>query len=1200
MRPLDSSSRTSLLLLIAFVVLDVGIAVTGYHLHDRQVAAAETDAQNQLLAVADMKASLLSAWREERLADARGIMANSMILPSIQRVLSRQDRGDQLQAWMATMLQGFGYSAAVLVDRSGNRLIGVGGNFGSAEHLRDSARSAIERGEAVLSDFHTDTGLKEIHLSLSIPIASKGNTPIGAMLLRIDTGAAPFDSLERWPAASKSGEISLVRREGESALYLTQLRHRPGKVMSVQTPLTGTSDPAVSAALGMEGLFRGRDYRRTPVLSAIRRVPGSDWYVVAKIDEDEVHAPVHQRTLFLAIAVASLILAVGCSVALVWRHQRARFYKERYQAEMERKALLGHYGYLTKFANDVIVLADDTGRIVEANDRACDTYGYSREELTSMNVRDLRHPEAAVAFDRELAAVTEDGRIFRCVDMRRDGSRFPVEMSIRAIEVEGRKFHQEIARDITDRDAMEERLREANQALNAIIGASPVAIVTLDPDGIVKTWNHAAQRVFGWTAEEAIGQHAPFIPGDKEEESLAIRQMSLSGLNCEGLQLQLMRKKGTPVAVRLFTAPLRDPEGNPNGILEMLTDETERVEAEESLRASEARYRQVVEGAPLGIFVQIGGLFRYANPSAMKMLGADRIEQLLDQPILDFIHPDSKEAVAQRMTQINVKRSPNPLAFFKYLKVDGASFEGTASAVPFVHEGQEGALVFFTDISDRIRAEEERRHIEEQLRHAQKMESVGRLAGGVAHDFNNHLTVINGYCELLINDPGLPEGVREQIGEILDSGRRAESVTQQLLAFSRKQVIEPRPLDLNHLIEETQRMLRRLIGEDIELVLNLTAGLGYVMADPGQMNQVFMNLAVNAQDAMPEGGRLLIQTSRAGTGAGRGSSGGGMNALITISDTGIGMEPEIRDRVFEPFFTTKEDGAGTGLGLATVYGIVKQIGGSIQVDSEPGAGATFKILLPLTDAIPSESDGYGSTAAGSRDAGGTETVLVAEDQFQVRKLVSEILSGHGYFVLEAASGPEALAVCEAHAGPIDLLLTDVIMPGMTGRELAECILVKRPHTKVLYMSGYSADVISRRGMLKPGVAYLPKPFTPGRLTAKVRQVLSGPARRPSILLAVEDGTVRASLRDALEQSGFEIFEAADGPSAIHIVKAIQLEAVVTGSVELIRDIRTAGSGIKIVALTADSETAAAADATLPATADPAALVQALQTFMTGK
>jgi signal transduction histidine kinase len=385
-----------------------------------------------------------------------------------------------------------------------------------------------------------------------------------------------------------------------------------------------------------------------------------------------------------------------------------------------------------------------------------------------------------------------------------------------------------------------------------------------------------------------------------------------------------------------------------------------------------------------------------------------------------------------------------------------------------------------------------RKQLEDQLRQAQKMESVGRLAGGIAHDFNNLLTIIAGYSQLGLELVSPKDPVAGHLGEIKRAADRAAELTRQLLAFSRRQVLSFQVINLNAIVTGMDRMLRRLIGEDVELETRLAPGLGRVKADPGQIEQVIMNLAINARDAMPWGGKLTLETRNVELdekyAASHASVKPGPYVLLAVSDSGAGMDKEVLEHIFEPFFTTKEQGKGTGLGLAMVYGTIKQCGGFIWVYSEKGKGATFKIYLPL---VEEGEEGEATQAVEERPLTGTETILLVEDETGVRGLAEQVLADYGYRVLAASRGEEALRLAAQSDGPLHLLLTDVVMPGMSGRELAERLHPSKPGLKVLYMSGYTDEAIVRHGVLEEGVEFLQKPFTPQALARKVRQVLDG-------------------------------------------------------------------------------------------------------------
>jgi PAS domain S-box-containing protein len=522
----------------------------------------------------------------------------------------------------------------------------------------------------------------------------------------------------------------------------------------------------------------------------------------------------------------------------------------------------------------------------------------------------------------------------------------------------------------------------------------------------------------------------------------------------------------------------------------------ERRRSLEALADSEARFRRLAENAQDLIYrirLHPDFAYEYVSPAAQAMIGYTPEEHYADPGIgWKIIHPEDR-ARLEALTRGEVPVGPPPP--LQWLHRDGRVVWTQHRLVP-IRDAQ-GRMVAIEgiarDITAQVREREQLRHVEQQLTLSNRLESVGRLAGGVAHDFNNILTTILGYAELLLDRIQEADPSHRLIREIHKAGQRATALTQQLLAFSRRQLLQPRVLDLNAEIRELRGMLERVLGEDVEIVVALDPDPGRIRADPTQIEQVLLNLVVNARDAMPQGGKLTIETAGVVLDEDYArrhvAVRPGPYVRVTVSDTGIGMDREVQSHIFEPFFTTKEKGKGTGLGLSTVYGVVKQSGGNIWVYSEPGQGTTFKLYLPRVDKtgepIPAE-------AATLPVRGGHETILLVEDESGVRDLATEILAGIGYRVLTARDGQHALEVAAAHAEPIHLLVTDVVMPRVGGRALADRLRPMRPDTRILFMSGYTEDAIIQHGLLVSGIAFLEKPFTPARLAGKVREVLDGP------------------------------------------------------------------------------------------------------------
>jgi two-component system, cell cycle sensor histidine kinase and response regulator CckA len=512
--------------------------------------------------------------------------------------------------------------------------------------------------------------------------------------------------------------------------------------------------------------------------------------------------------------------------------------------------------------------------------------------------------------------------------------------------------------------------------------------------------------------------------------------------------------------------------------------EAERRAAEEALRASEERHGLLFEHiADVILAFDDGGRIRFAGASVREVLGFEPSE-LTGRPSVGLVHPDDVSLAQEAFDRVT--RRDDSL---EMLEVRMRHRDGTWRTMEYVmrnllhHPDIEGVVVTCRDVS-------ERKRLEADIHQAQKLESVGRLAGGIAHDFNNLLTAVLGYADMLLMDPAMTEEHRTDLAGIKEAAERAAALTGQLLAFSRRQVLEMRPLDLNAVIGNVIEMLRRLLGAEVEVQEQLAPELGTVRADVSQLEQVLLNLAVNARDAMPEGGRITIETANVHLDESYPNLSpeavSGQYVCLTVSDTGMGMDAGTRASVFEPFFTTKPPGKGTGLGLATVYGIVKQSGGHIWVYSEPGHGASFKIYLPRVDEPAEQVEAADPQGPAPQ---GTETVLVVEDEPAVRNLISRVLGELGYTVVAAGGAEQAFPVLRDHEQAIDLLLTDAVLPGAGGKEIAEQAVSLRPELPVLFMSGYATPVLTSRGILAPGVELLHKPFTPAGLAHKVREVL---------------------------------------------------------------------------------------------------------------
>lgn len=637
-----------------------------------------------------------------------------------------------------------------------------------------------------------------------------------------------------------------------------------------------------------------------------------------------------------------------------------------------------------------------------------------------------------------------------------------------------------------ERKRAEERIRESEERYRVVAETATDVIVTIDQDSTILFVNRAVERVFGYAVSELVGKKITMLMPEymREVHKAAISEYCSTGqkhINWDAVDLPGLHKTGREIPLELsFGEFTRNGKRYFTGIAR---DVTERRNAEHELSRSEERYRDIVENAHDIIYTHdLLGNYTSVNNAGEQITGYSR-EEALSMNILEIVAP---EFIEKAREMIRRKLTGESLTAYE-LEIIAKDGHRIAIEVNSKLVFQDGLPVGVQGIARDVT---KRKQLEEQLRQSQKMEAIGRLAGGIAHDFNNLLTAITGYSEISMKPLRDEDPLLSNLQEIKKAGDRAASLTRQLLAFSRKQVLQPKLLDLNSVVVDMERMLRRLIGADIDLCTALDPKVSSIKADPGQIEQIIMNLAVNARDAMPKGGKLTIETRNvfldeeyarrhiAVT--------PGPFVMLAVSDSGAGIDSEIQTRIFDPFFTTKAVGEGTGLGLSTVYGIVKQSGGNIWVYSEVGAGTTFKIYLPSTD---ESAQIYKRETGHEEFLRGTETVLLAEDEAIVRNLACQVLRTYGYQVLEATDGNSALGISNNHAAPIHLLITDLIMPGMSGRNLATRLTESRPEMKVLYMSGYADAAIVHHGVLDKGANFIQKPFSTDVLAIRVREVL---------------------------------------------------------------------------------------------------------------
>jgi PAS domain S-box-containing protein len=738
----------------------------------------------------------------------------------------------------------------------------------------------------------------------------------------------------------------------------------------------------------------------------------------------------------------------------------------------------------------------ETLRILEVNGAALALYGYSRDEFLAMTIRDILTAEDISALGPRAASTHyRQPNSGEWKHRRKDGTVIDVVVFAHDVDMGSQRARMIVVQDITTEKRAEQALREAEGKYRTIFENAMEGIYRSTPDGRFLAANPMMARILGYALPEDlicdrvdIARQGYVDPQRREEFR---HQVETHG-TITGFEYAARRKDGSEVWVSENARVARNPQGEIVYYEGTLVDISDRKRAEEALRVTRGQLERVLGTSPTVVYslAVVGEKFTptYFSGNLRSMLGYEFQDTLQPNWWLENLHPADKEHVLTNATKLLAVgyaaldyRFRNKEGSFRWLRDEQRLLYNT-------HNEPIEVVGSWTDVTERV-------NLETQLRQSQKMEAIGQLAGGVAHDFNNLLTVIKGYTQLLLTDDLHTSEAREVLGEVFAAATRAGQLTHQLLAFSRKQAVQLQNIDLNETVMNLGKMLQRLIGENVTLDLDCAADVPRVRADSGMLEQVLMNLAINARDAMPEGGRLQIATGRAlvtgNTEQRNRSSYPGVFATIRVRDTGCGMSQETSSRIFEPFFTTKAPGKGTGLGLATAYGIMQQHQGWIEVESEVGKGSTFFVFLP--EAVSGAKETKGDSESGLTPAG-TESILVVEDEMAVRQLARKVLQRIGYNVFEASSGPGALAIWRQHRATIAMMITDVMLPeGPSGFQLAQAMRAERPELKVVFTSGYIGPDAQQGVVLKPGVNFLPKPYMPNALAHVVRKCLDSPS-----------------------------------------------------------------------------------------------------------
>ncbi len=1060
--------------------------------------------EEDLSAIAQLKVAQITAWREDQLEDAATMQEHPFLRRSIERFLADpgQNNRDDLSVRLQTLARQHSYADAQLVEPDGAVLLAIGEpashHSGSVTTLNESLRGC----RPVMEDLHIPDAEAPPHISVIVPFCSSGadeRPDDAAVVLVNDASRFLYPLIQFWPTPSASAETLLVRRDGDHVLFLNDLRHQSGTALNLRVPLTEKNVPAVMAVDGKSGYVKGLDYRGVEVVSIIAPIPDSPWYMISKIDSAEVFAEWHYRSALIVALLLGLTVCLGTAGLVLWQRDKKAHFRTLYLSEAALRAEAERHSVTLRSIGDAVI-ATDAGGIVELLNPVA-------EALTGWRQEDARNRPLAEVFcivNEETRNTVEDpvtkvlregtvvGLANHTILIARDGSERPIADSGAPIRDQDGAIIGVVLvfRDQSDERAAREALLAGERRYRETLDNMLEGCQIIGPDWHYLYVNRAAARQGRKKPEELLGRNIVAIyPQIDSTPLFAAMKRCLEQRDPQRLENVFRYPDGSIGYFDLSIEPV------PEGIFILSVDITERRLAQQALSKSTERTRlltDIIEKAeqPLAVGYPDGRLGIF-NKAFCTLTGYSADELVTIDWINTLTPPAWHQVEAEALTEL--ERTGNPVRFEKeYRHKDGF-------LVPIellVHAARDEAgqpqyyYAFITDITRRKQMEADQEKLRNQLFQAQKMESVGRLAGGVAHDFNNILSVILGYSEFALANVDRNDPLHDDLQEIFTAAQRSRDITRQLLAFARRETIAPEVLDLNETVENLLKMLRRLIGEDLDLAWKPRTGLAPVFMDPSQIDQILANLCINARDAISNVGTISIETAAVSFDAAYCADHAefvpGDFIMLSVSDDGYGMDSETLDKIFEPFFTTKATGQGTGLGLATVYGIVRQNNGFINVYSEPGQGTTFRIYLPRHEG---ETAGTLRADSDTVPRGNDETLLVVEDERSILKLAERILSGLNYRVLTAQSPSEALQTAEDHADRIVMLITDVVMPEMNGRELAERLKTLCPNLRCLYMSGYTANVIAHRGVLDKDCQFIQKPFSTKDLAIKVRSGL---------------------------------------------------------------------------------------------------------------
>lgn len=1116
--------------LLGLVLLIAG----GVALYQVQEAAVRNRVERELESVAHLKIDQIAEWRQRRLREGEELTARPLLQELLRQELRTPDAGDDavLLAELRALYAHDEYADVLLIDTAGNILLSAIGVRDKVDHAGALA-TALQTGAPVMTDLYTGSSTTP-HISVFTPVADQTGAPLGALVLVSDVRQFLYPLIQSWPVPSDSAETLLVRREGDAVLYLNDLRHRADTALTLRAPLSATEIAAVRAVRGEEGIVYAVDYRGHHVIAALGAVPDSPWFLVAKIDLAEATAGWQERAAMLVLLLIGALGLLGALSLITVQSQRRRHVQQLYEAELAQRAEEVRYAVTLHSIGEGVIATDAQGNVTLLNPVAEALTGWSNAEARgkpSTEVFSIVDEDSLTPVVNPIEIVLREHRTVELGNhtllRARHGAIRPIADAASPIRVaDGDVIGVVLVfRDQSAERAAKRALQQSEARLRAMVAAIPDLIFRIDHEYRFLDFQASDLGRLMMSPEQFLGKRTfDVLPAEIAEGGAHAVDRALSSGTMQVYEYTLDLPEGRAWYEQRI-APISSTE------VIAITRDISDMRRNEAMMQARLRLLEFAADHPLSDLLtrtldEVGalinspvGFYHFVEPDQCTL----SLQAWSTRTLRDFCTVEGKQlhhsidsagvwadAVRQRQPIIHndyaglLNRRGMPTGHAQIMRelVVPILRQDRVVAVlgvgnkPADYTASDVALVSYLadvawEIVKRKRVEEVQASLQQQLAQAQKLETIGQLAGGIAHDFNNMLAVILMRSEMALQAVSPASSLYHHLVEIHNTGQRSAELTRKLLGFARKQMIAPRSLDLNDAVAGMLQMLRRLIGENIDLQWLPGNAVWPVKMDPSQIDQILVNLCVNARDAIDGAGSIRIQTENAHLdetyAALHPPLRAGRYVMLTVIDNGSGMTPEVLHHAFEPFFTTKEVGKGTGLGLATVYGIMQQNHGHILVYSEQSLGTTFKLFFPCDDeALLATS----APPLADTPHGNGESVLVVEDELPVLEMAAESLRSLGYTVYTAASPSAALSIAAAHQGEFKLVLTDVIMPEMNGSDVAQRIAQLQPGIKCLYMSGYPANFMTQRGVLETSVHFISKPFTQRQLAIAVRQALT--------------------------------------------------------------------------------------------------------------